>query len=188
MSGQLYITADVAKATGRSQNNINHYTLRANVGNICGKYRVFTEHEYDELCRLDRIAKEKKMDYGPLVVGCFSNRREAFPYATVEQVAANVGTTKTAINKWIGKGMLDAIAVGPQSSRVFLLDKENHAKAKRLAEESRAIIQEKPFSMSPSCTPGWAHISIDPSMLKFSITREGAKKLMEYLKQQIGEA
>lgn len=180
MSEQLYLAIDVADATGRSANNINHYMLMGNVGTICGKYRVLTEYEYTEMCRLDRVAKENKTGYGPLVVGFFSNRKAPFPYATAEQVAASVGTTKTAINKWIGKGMLNAIKVGASSNPVLLLDKENCAKAKRLAEESRPSILEK--SIAPA-----EGIGIDPSMLKFSITREGAKKLLEYLKQQLGE-
>lgn len=180
MSEQLYTTADVVKATGRSQSNLNLYLQRADAGHMCGKYRVLTDYEFKELCRLDRIAKEKNMDFGPLVVGCFSNRKPAFPYSTVEQVADFNNTSKTNINKWIGKGLLEAIKVGTTTGAVFLLDQENQAKAKRLADELKARMPEKPKHVD--------RILIDPTMIKFSVSREMAWKLVEYLKKELGEA
>lgn len=180
MSEQLYITNDLIKATGRPQVTLNTACQRGNVGTKCGIYRVFTDYEFTEICRLDRLAKEQKTHFETLVIGFFSNRKATFPYIPAEQVAANVGTTKTAIGKWIGKGMLEAVRVGTPSRPVLLLDKENYAKAKRLAEELRLNTPER------LCKPAES-IVIDPSMLKFSITREGAKKLLEYLKQQLGE-
>lgn len=186
MSEQLYTTNDLITATGRPQVTLNTACQRGKVGTMCGKFRVFTDYEFRELCRLDRMAKEQKMDYTPLVVGCFANRKAPFPYSTIEQVSTFNDISRNLVKKWVNKGLLQAVRAG----NVFLLDQENQAKAKRLSDEAKAKFNahHAPFSMSPSGTPGFAHISIDPSMLKFSITREGAKKLMEYLKQQIGEA
>lgn len=181
MSEQLYTIADVAKATGRPNATLQQAMQKADVGHICGTCRILTDYEYRELCRLDRMAKEQKMDFGPLVVGCFSNRKAAFPYSTVDQVADFSKTTKTTINRWIGNGLLQAIKVGPDTRAVFLLDQDNQVKAKRLADENRSRMKPHQFKAPAE------HIAIDPSMLKFSITREGAKQLLAYLKQQLGE-
>lgn len=192
MSEQLYLANDVADATGRSINNIHHYMLKANVGNNCGKYRVLTEYEYTELCRLDRIAKEQKACYGPLVVGFFSNRKAPFPYVTIDKAAHDNGVSTTLVGRWIAAGKVNVNTAGGKSSKstVYLLDTENQAKVKQLADEAKArydsMHRRVPFSLRKD-EPGYAHIVIDPSMLKFSITREGAKRLLEYLKQQLGE-
>jgi len=192
MSEQLYLANDVADATGRSINNINHYMLKANVGNICGKYRVLTENEYTEMCRLDRVAKEQKAGYGPLVVGFFSNRREPFPYVTIDKAAHDNGVSTTLVGRWIAAGKVSVNTAGGKSSKstLYLLDTENQAKVKQLADEAKArydsLHRRVPFSLTKDA-PGQAHIAIDPSMIKFSITREGAKQLLEYLKQQLGE-
>lgn len=176
MSEQLYTTADLIQATGRTQVTINQATQRGNVGTMCGRYRVFTDYEFKELCRLDRMAKEQKMDYTPLVVGCFANRKAPFPFSTIEQVATFNGISRNIVANWVNKGLVQAVRAGT----VFLLDQENQAKTKRLADDTKA-------RFNAHHRPAAETIAIDPSMLKFSITREGAKKLLEYLKQQLGE-
>lgn len=192
MGEQLYLANDVADATGRSVNNINHYMLKANVGNICGKYRVLTEYEFNELCRLDRVAKEKKTGFGPLVVGSFSNRKAPFPYVTVDKAAHDNGVSTTLVGRWIAAGKVSVNTAGGPSAKstLYLLDTENQAKVKQLADEAKerydSMHRRVPFSLVKDA-PGQAHIAIDPSMIKFSISREGAKKLLEYLKQQLGE-
>ena len=177
MSEQLYTTNDLITATGRPQVTLNTACQRGNVGTMCGKFRVFTDYEFKELCRLDRMAKEQKMDYTPLVVGCFANRKAPFPYSTIEQVSTFNGISRNLVKKWVNTGIVQAVRAG----NVFLLDQENQAKAKRLSDEAKA-------KFNAHNKPAAESITIDPSMIKFSITREGAKKLLEYLKQQLGEA
>lgn len=176
MSEQLYTTNDLITATGRPQVTLNTACQRGHVGTMCGKFRVFTDYEFKELCRLDRMAKEQKMDYTPLVVGCFANRKAPFPYSTIEQVSTFNGISRNLVKKWVNKGIVQAVRAG----NVFLLDQENQAKAKRLSDEAKA-------KFNAHHKPSTESIAIDPSMIKFSITREGAKKLLEYLKQQLGE-
>lgn len=176
MSEQLYTTNDLITATGRPQVTLNTACQRGNVGTMCGKFRVFTDYEFKELCRLDRMAKEQKMDYTPLVVGCFANRKAPFPYSTIEQVSTFNGISRNLVKKWVNTGIVQAVRAG----NVFLLNQENQAKVKRLSDEAKA-------KFNAHHKPAAESITIDPSMIKFSITREGAKQLLAYLKQQLGE-
>ena len=84
--------------------------------------------------------------------------------------------SRNLVKKWVNKGLLQAVRAG----NVFLLDQENQAKAKRLSDEAKA-------KFNAHHKPAAESIAIDPSMIKFSISREGAKKLLAYLKQQLGE-
>lgn len=184
---QVYTIADVVKATGRPIPTVQQAMQRANVGHLCGKYRLFTEFEYSEIIRIDKLAKEQKAQFGPLLMGYFGTRGEVqFPFKTTEQVAVENGISTGKINQWLLTGKVKPTRAGMTT----LFDQDAQDTIKRLSDEAKAKTNahHKPFSMSPSCTPGFAHIAIDPSMLKFSITREGAKKLIEYLTQQIGEA
>ena len=192
MSEQLYTTNDVVKATGRPHSTISQTMRRTNVGHPCGKYLIFTEYEYNEIVRLSKYSQENKTGFGPLIAGFFSNRKAKFPYVTIDKAAHDNGVSTTLVGRWIANGKVTAITAGGPSahSTVFLLDTENQAKVKQLADDAKAryaaMHRRVPYSLVKDA-PGHTHIAIDPSMIKFSITREGAKQLLAYLKQQLGE-
>lgn len=176
---QVYTIADVVKATGRPNPTVQQAMQRANAGHMCGKYRLFTEFEYTEILRLDKLAKEQNAQFGPLLMGYFGTRGEVqFPYKTIEQVAVENGVTTGKISQWMLTGKVKITRAGMTT----LFDQDAQDTVKRIAEELRA---KRP---APKPAQPAERIVIDPTMIKFSVSREGAKKLLEYLKQQLGEA
>ena len=176
---QVYTIADVVKATGRPSPTVQQAMQRANAGHMCGKYRLFTEFEYSEIIRIDKLAKEQKAQFGPLLMGYFGTRGAVqFPYKTIEQVAVENGISTGKISQW----MLAAKVNTTRAGMTTLFDQDAQDTVKRLAEELRAR-KAVPKPVQPA-----EHIVIDPTMIKFSVSREGAKKLLDYLKQQLGEA
>ena len=181
MSERLYTPQDIAAATERPLPTVQYAVQRAKVGHMCNRYRRFTEAEYQEILRVDKIAKEQKAEFSTLLLGIFANRGEMpFPYITLGQAAELNGIHRSLVSRWVSKGVVPTVSAG----KLDLLGIEGQELVKKLAAQAK----EKFNRTQVKSTTDVIEVAIDRSVIKFSITREGAKKLLEYLKQQLGEA